>query len=330
MPVLTALSAALGWLGRQGSRAIAAVVFIAIALPPLDALCKPFVTEAIVALLCLAFLRVDTAALRRHTRRPGLVLAATAWTTLAVPALFGAGCLLARLDVRSPALFLGLLLQGVASPMMASPAFAAVMGLDATLVLTTLVIATALTPVTAPLFAYAFVGLQLTLSPLMLGLKLFAILAGALGAAVIIRRRAGAEAIRRYSDQIDGLNILLVFFFVAAVMENVAGQFVAAPLAMLGLLALAFAVTFTVLGLTAFAFARAGRERAFVLALMASQRNMGLMLAATGGALPDLTWLYFALAQFPVYLSPLLLMPLARWVKASAKNSRINIPQLSK
>jgi hypothetical protein len=39
-------------------------------------------------------------------------------------------------------------------------------------------------------------------------------------------------------------------------------------------------------------------SRAFVLGLMASQRNMGLMLAATGGALPDFTWLYFALAQF--------------------------------
>ncbi|HTH35573.1 MAG TPA: Na+-dependent transporter, partial [Xanthobacteraceae bacterium] len=49
-----------------------------------------------------------------------------------------------------------------------------------------------------------------------------------------------------------------------------------------------------------------------------SQRNMGLMLAATGGALPDFTWIYFALAQFPVYLSPLLLAPLARWVKADA------------
>jgi hypothetical protein len=53
--------------------------------------------------------------------------------------------------------------------------------------------------------------------------------------------------------------------------------------------------------LTALVFAATGRERAFVLGLMASQRNMGLMLAATGGALPDFTWLYFALAQFPVY-----------------------------
>jgi BASS family bile acid:Na+ symporter len=42
------------------------------------------------------------------------------------------------------------------------------------------------------------------------------------------------------------------------------------------------------------------------------------MLAATGGALPAFTWLYFALAQFPAYLTPLLLSPLARRIKAGA------------
>jgi BASS family bile acid:Na+ symporter len=34
------------------------------------------------------------------------------------------------------------------------------------------------------------------------------------------------------------------------------------------------------------------------------------MVAATGGALPGLTWLYFALSQFPIYLSPQLLKPI--------------------
>lgn len=319
MPIFRALWAALAWLGRQGSCAIAAVVFIAIVVPPFDALLKPYVTEAIVALLAVAFLRVDTAVLSTHVRRPGLVLAATVWTSLVVPLLFGAACWLTHLDVHSPALFLGVMLQAVASPMMAAPAFAAVMGLDATLVLTTLVTATAVTPISAPLFAYIFIGSALTLSPFALGVKLFAILAGSLVVAAIIRRLAGFPAIRRYNDQIDGLNILLVFIFVAAVMENVGRRFLAAPLSMIELSALAFAVTFAVLALTVAVFTAAGRERAFVLGLMTSQRNMGLMLAATGGALPDGTWLYFAIAQFPVYLSPLLLGPLARRVKAGAK-----------
>src|SRR5258708_29790403 len=120
MPLLAAAWAALAWLGRQGSRAIAAVVFIAIAVPPLDALFKPFVTEAIFALLVLAFLRVDTAALRGHIRKPGLVLAATAWTSLEVPTLIGGACLLAHLALLSPALFLALMMQAQDTPTTAS------------------------------------------------------------------------------------------------------------------------------------------------------------------------------------------------------------------
>jgi BASS family bile acid:Na+ symporter len=36
------------------------------------------------------------------------------------------------------------------------------------------------------------------------------------------------------------------------------------------------------------------------------------MIAATGAFLPETTWLYIAVAQFPIYLLPLLLRPLAR------------------
>src|SRR5580704_5318879 len=68
---------ALQWLGRQGTRAIAALVFLGVALPPLGELLKPYVTEAIFFLLCISFMRIDLAALREHLRRPAIVLAAT-------------------------------------------------------------------------------------------------------------------------------------------------------------------------------------------------------------------------------------------------------------
>jgi hypothetical protein len=54
----------------------------------------------------------------------------------------------------------------------------------------------------------------------------------------------------------------------------------------------------------------------FALGLMVSQRNMGLMLAATDGVLPGTTWLYFAVSQFPIYLSPQLLKPMVRKLTA--------------
>jgi hypothetical protein len=106
--------------------------------------------------------------------------------------------------------------------------------------------------------------------------------------------------------------VIVLLVFVAAVMENVAAIVWAQPLVVLGLAGLALAVFLLVLGLTILLFARAGMARAFALGFMASQRNMGLMLAATGGGLPDLVWLYFAICQFPIYLSPQLLKPLAR------------------
>jgi len=302
----------LAWLGRQGTRVIAALVFLGLALPWLGEWLKPFVTEAIFVLLCISFMRVDIAVLRDHLRRPGVVIAATAWTTLAVPALVGTGGLIAGLGTRSPDLFLALMLQAVASPMMAAPALAALMGLDATLVLITLVTSTALVPFTAPLFTYVFVGSALALSPLTLGLKLLAILGGSLLAAAAIRRTVGGDALQRHKAAIDGVNILILFVFVAAVMGSVVPALLADPLAVTELALLAFAVFFVLLAMTWAIFRGIGDDRALALGLMVSQRNMGLMLAATDGALPGLTWLYFALSQFPIYLSPQLLKRLAR------------------
>jgi hypothetical protein len=306
--------AALAWLGRQGTRAVAALVFIGLVLPPVDAVLKPYVAEAIFVLLCISFLRVEPGLLRLHLKRPGVVLAATLWTMLALPLLFGAGCLLVGLDRSTPDLFLGLMLQAIASPMMSAPAFASLMGLDATLVLVTMVMGTALTSVTAPFFAWLFVGSALPLSPVVLGIRLFLILAGALVVAVVLRRLAGPAAIQRYKEPIDGFNVLILYVFVGAVMENVGARLIAEPWHMIALSALAFAVVLAVLTLTAAIFARVGPPRAFALGLMASQRNMGLMVAATARDLPELVWLYFALCQFPIYLLPQLLKPVARRV----------------
>ena len=225
LKILTSPVQALTWIGGQGARAIAALVFIGVALPPLGELLKPCVAEAIFLLLCISFMRVDVSALRNYLRRPGLVIAATAWTTLAVPAIIGLGAVAVGTDARWPDLFLALMLQGVASPMMASPALAAVMGLDATLVLVTLVTSTS-------------VGL------------------------------------------------------------------------------IAFGVFFALTGVSALIFRAAGHERALAVGLMVSQRNMGLMVAATDGLLPGTTWLYFALSQFPIYLSPQLLKPIVRRLTA--------------
>lgn len=312
---------ALTWLGSQGTRAVAAIVFIAVAVPPLGALLRPYVTEAIFVLLCISFMRVDLAALYSHLRRPALVATATAWTTIGVPLIVGLVVHATGLTARSPGLSLALMLQSMASPMMASPALAALMGLDATLVLVTLVTSTALVPFTASLFASLFLGDMLSITPSTLGLKLLGILAASLLAATVIRWVFGAAAIQRHKQPIDGFNIIILLVFASAVMGDVASDLITQPVFTIGLAALSFVIYFTLLAVTTLLFRRIGYERALALGLMVSQRNLGLMLAATAGALPPTTWLYFAMTQFPIHLAPYLLTPIARRLTAGVEPS---------
>ncbi|MBC9876049.1 Na+-dependent transporter [Bradyrhizobium sp. INPA01-394B] len=311
----------LTWLGSHGTRAVAAIVFIAAAVPPLGTLLRPYVTEAILVLLCISFMRVDLVALSGHLRRPALVATATAWTTIGVPVIVGLIAHATGLADRVPGLSLALMLQSMASPMMASPALAALMGLDATLVLVTLVTATAIVPFTASLFASLFLGGMLSISPLALGLKLLGILAASLLAATTTRWLFGTDAIQRHKQPIDGFNIIILFIFASAVMGDVVSDLVARPLFTVGLAALSFAIYFSLLAVTTLLFRRIGTERALALGLMVSQRNLGLMLAATSGALPATTWLYFAMTQFPIHLSPYMLTPVARRLTARADRS---------
>jgi hypothetical protein len=47
-----------------------------------------------------------------------------------------------------------------------------------------------------------------------------------------------------------------------------------------------------------------GADEAFITGFATGHRNVGLMAAAQSGSLPELTRLYFALVQLPIYLTP--------------------------
>jgi len=308
-------AAALTFIGRKGTLLAAASVFVGLAVPPLAAAVKPYLGEAIVVMLMLAFLRVDPADLRHHFTWPGLIAAATVWVMLIVPAVLGTLFLTVGLDRSMPGLFFMLILQMSAPGLISSPALAALMGLDVALTLASLIVSTAITPLTASLFTHVFLGTALA-SPLAFGLKLFLIIAGCAFAAAIVRRVAGRAFVEAQRERIDGLSVIAMFTFAVAAMDGVTDHFRADPLLVIELMALAFTLALALIAITALVFLRAGRARALAIGLIAGNRNIGLMLAATGFLVPDVAWLYFALAQFPIYLLPHLLKPLARRLAA--------------
>src|SRR3954466_13660870 len=179
MAVLNRLAAALAWLGRHGTNAVAISILLGIALPPLGALIRPFFPKTVFLLLCLAFLRVDPGALRAQFAKPWLLLAAATWTMLIVPVLSGASLSAFDLFDHSPGLLLALMLNVVAPPIFASPALAALMGLNAAVTLALLLACVAVTPFLAPPLIAVFAGPAVTFSPLSLGLRLVLMLAGA-------------------------------------------------------------------------------------------------------------------------------------------------------
>lgn len=308
-------AAILALAGRHGTLLAAASIFIGLFVAPLSAAFKPYLGEAIILMLTLAFLRVNPEDLWAHWTRPGLIAAATVWVMLVVPLGLGAAFVLIGLDRLAPGLYFMLVLQISAPGLMSSPALAALLGLDVALTLASLIVSTAITPLTAGLFTHVYLGTALA-SPVGFGFRLLAIIAGCALGAAIVRRIAGDAFIESQSERIDGLSVIAMSTFAIAAMDGVVDHFRADPLLVVGLTALAFALALIMIALTALVFLRAGPARAFAIGLIAGNRNIGLMLAATGFLVPDVAWLYFALAQFPIYLLPHLLRPLARRVSA--------------
>lgn len=304
----------LGWLGRQGTRAVAATIFLSLILPQLSDHLRPLVGPAIFCLLVLAFLRVEPSAFRDQFRGPRLKLLLLVLLVIMVVTPLLLGALYASMEgERWRELSLALVMQAAAPPIMSAPAFVALLGLDIALGLANLVATIVITPLSAPLFAALFGGEALPLDPLALAWRLVFFLGGSFVVARIARRFIGDRRIRDWRDQIDGLNIIVLFIFAASIMGVVTYTLLANPAFVMKLLILSFVITFGLMAATTALFWAAGPERALTIGVSAGTRNMGLMLAAAGGV-SDTVVLYFAVAQLPIYLAPWLLYPLIQRV----------------
>lgn len=306
------IGAGLAWIGRHGTAALAVSIFIGVALPALSATLRPYLSVAVFSLLTLAFLRVDQNAIRLRLRRPALLVAALFWMMLGAPLLTYGAIMLFGPDTFGPDMVLALYIATAAPPVMAAPAFIYLLGLDGTLSLALSVAALIITPLTAPFIGELMLGPSLPLSVGGLAVQLSVLLVGAFAVSFALGKLAGQERLARSSHHISGLNVLLLLVFAIAAMDGVAASFAAEPAFTLGLTGLTFVLALVQLLLSLLLFSPASREDAYAIAHTCGTRNMGLMVAAFGGTLPELTWLWFAVGQFPIYMLPMLLKPFVR------------------
>ncbi|MBX2839633.1 MAG: Na+-dependent transporter [Gammaproteobacteria bacterium] len=306
----------LAWLGRHSSIALASLVVIGIAVPQLGVWLKHYVEEAIILLLFVAFLRLDLNALRIHFKNPKWVIAATVWTMFIVPMGLIVLFKLLNVEDRFPELHPALVFQASASPLMAAPAFAMLLGLDATLVLITLVLSTALTPLLAPVYA-SVANVELSITPMMLGIKLLLILISTAFAGLFLQWLIGIKRLAQFDKELDGINVIVLLVFICAILGNIRTPLLNSPALVIMLTLVSFVLFFTLWSITYLVFKRADQERALAIALLVSNRNMGLIIAATASALPEMTWMYFAVAQLPIYFCPQILKPITTAIRNS-------------
>jgi BASS family bile acid:Na+ symporter len=308
------LTSFLAFLNQHARLILAAGIFAGLALPALAAVLRPLVEAAVVVSLSLSMLRLDWGAVFAWGRRPLRAAAALGWILLLAPLLtFGVVTLLGL----PPGLSVALVFAAAAPPVTASPAFALLLGLDAALALVLLVAGTALLPVTLLAVAFWLLDLELTigLGPFLLRVAVYIVLPFFISLAA--RRFIPRERLDGWATEINGLIVLALVVFAIAIMDGVTARLLADPWTVAGFTASAFILNMVLQAIGTGFFFWLGWQGALTMGLSSGYRNMAIMLVLTAGmAGPDM-WLYVAIAQFPIFVMPMLTNPLYRRVLAA-------------
>jgi bile acid:Na+ symporter, BASS family len=301
----------LAWIGRYGTQGFAASIFLGLALPQFAAAARPLLAFCIFGFVTITFARVDRAALRDLLSRPRRLVLASLWLIAAPASLMAAALALIGRQHLDPGLVLGLALFGAAPPIMSAPAIAMLLNLPPTLIMAAVLATTTLAPLISPFLAEFIAGAAVPLDLGVLIGRLVLLIGGAILGAAVLRLWLGAARLRARKAELDGLGVVFYFLFAIAAMDGVLATATADPGQVARFLLVAFAASAAGFALGFLLLPLPPAER-FVLGYGTGHRNMGLLVAALGAATPDTTFLFFALAQVPIYLMPQLVKPIAR------------------
>lgn len=303
----------LQYLGRRAALVMALGVFIGLALPDLATVAKPLLSPTVLVMLTVAMTRTDASSLGRTSRRAGTHLIALLWLLVVTPCLMYAA--LVFLDV-PPELATPMLIWSGSPPLVTVPVIALIIGLDSAAALFLMVVSTFVFPFILPGLLFWLIGIEVELSAGALTLKLALMIAGCALVATIIRRKLGTETLREKAAIFDGIAVVLMLVFAVAVMDGVRDWLATDPATVMLYVGAAFAGSLGLQLIGGLAFFWTERQNQLSVALSSGNRNMALFMAAAGSALGPEAFLFFAVAQFPIYILPVMLKPIYQKLSA--------------
>ena len=298
---------ALAFLGRHAPLFMAGGVLVGLVVPPLATLAKPLLVPTLLIPLTLALIRLDWSAIAAWRRRLPTLALLVAWLLGVSPVLVWlATVALAPAGLPAP-LQVALVLMAASSPIVSSVAIALIVGLDATLAIVAVLVATALVPFTLPLVAETLVGVTMEIGLAAFMLRLVLLVGSAFAVAWLVRRTLPAATLVRHRLLLDGLTVVNLVLFGVAIMDGVTAFSLQRPGYAAAALGAAFAFNLALQAAGYAAFRRLGRRAALSAALVSGNCNMGLVLVALQGQASFEVTVFFALAQIPMYTLPALL-----------------------
>jgi bile acid:Na+ symporter, BASS family len=306
------IRAMLAAIGRKGEFAFALSIFLGLALPQLAEAARPFLVITVFIFTMLTYARVDMENLKETLAQPLRLAAVLLYAVIAPPLILVGILALAGPDAVSEALLLGLVLYVAAPVLNGSPAFAMLLGFRNGLILTILFVQMILTPLVSPPLASWLMGQDLPISGWELAIRLSVMVFGGTIGAVLIRRFIGAAKLKAHADELNGFNVILYFLFAIAAMDGVIEATREDPMRTMLFLVIAFGLSAVMFLVSLILTRPLGGNDSFSLSIGIGLRNIGLLVAAFGPSLPKEAFLYFSLSQFPTYLAPMLIAPLAR------------------
>lgn len=296
----------------RGPTLLALGVLLGLVFPALADLAHPLMPATIFLIVLGTLLRIDSQAVIAALRRPSLSVLLPAIVMVACPLLVGvAGHALSL----GPEIALAIVLAVSAPPSSGTAAVARMLGLDGAVPLVVTVLSMVLAPVTVPLLAGWFGGLEI--SALELALRLALLIGSAEGVAFLLRRHA-APMLAAHGGVVDGVVVAALLVFAVATMAGIRAQIAVDLQAAMLCLVLAFACNIA-LQVAGAALLPGTFGQRLTVALILGNRNVGLVWSALGAAASPRMALYFAATQLPIYILPRLIEILIRRDKRKAR-----------
>lgn len=301
----------LTWLGAQARWVLAVGVILATFLPLLSSALRPFLPGLVVLVLCVSMARLDLGQLARRASRPKRMVMLLAWTVallVVTPVVIWAGASAVGLPQTHIA---ALVYTFAAPPISSAPALCLLLGLEAGFALELTVVASLLTPSIGPIVIKVLLGETVPLDAFDLALRVAAMIAGGVVAALLVRRLLGADRITRHGGAFDGVATAALLLFVIPLFDGFWDVVLGLPWFAFTTLALVLMANWGVQVAVAVGIRRAalhrgtGPEVAGSAGLMWGNRNVSIYFAALP---PDpLFGLYVAFYQLPMLFTPLVL-----------------------